>query len=887
MRHSIKYIFALVCAVAFSACSKENFEGIGQNEDIEFIMRPTTFNAVDVARPQTKAEISEVEMLAAETAIHSLYFLVFDADGTQIVFKPALTNGLPTSQNLKSAEYFKKFPLTICYIANVEESFAKSIEHISDLSTKTLDIEYSSFENTVGIPIIDKKNASDPSDDLLGFPMIGKITYPNTEVTGPQVIVPLERLFAKVTVKVKVDFNDSDLGFTENPPSFEVLTYTLHNLPKKVCLGNAISEDGTVINESSWVEDDNAFEGPYEGEINKVITDEAIDFGDMLEIEPEEVLTFYVPEYALEPEELNTALDQKIKPSLYDPDKHPIYVTLSGIVSQEEFPDSPVTYHIHFGENPYDSFSLRRNIWYTNNLYLKGTVDAFIGADLRVETEPFNLADPNRTGTDNPANCYIISKPGRYLLPTYMGNDVASGTFPNAATWEITDINGDAVNTITNVDLIQKDGKDFVAFNANVSVTDGVASLNDVMGGNKLLAIKDASGKVLWSWHLWFCEDATRPDLDVSMTRYPDNSGNWNQAYVMNRALGATDAITLNNLGLGSDILRYLASFIGIELNDFVWHDGLYYQWGRKDPLAPTSDMIDSETSAADAYVASVANPQKFYSNWNGTGAGWTSGKGINDPCPPGYKVPSKNIWRSTNPDEKGFTYDAPLIGTITVPTTTSTAYTYNLTQNVSETTASGYIFFPYGGNYNADGTKQEYMHSEGTDYTPEDYIIETTIPKVGDTYSGLINGRPQTCRRIKRVQFTYEADVNHGTFWATDNNSLKYGFSSLELQSNSDNIFGDFIENLTRTYICDYQEGTVTYNKTGTSLRPVYTCTGVNWGEWQPNQSVGTFGVGHSEIGDRLSDYLENLQSLDAYSYTIGTSVAAASGAQVRCVRE
>ncbi len=628
MRHSIRYIFALACAVAFSACSKENFEGIGQNEDIEFIMRPTTFNAVDVARPQTKAEISEVEMLAAETAIHSLYFLVFDADGTRIVCKSALTNGLPTTQNLKSAEYFKKFPLTICYIANVKESFAKSIEHISDLSTKTLDIEYSSFENTVGIPIIDKKNASDPSDDLLGFPMIGKITYPNTEVTGPQVIVPLERLFAKVTVKIKADFNDSNIEFNLDPPSIEVNSYTLHNLPNKVCLGNAISEDGAVINESSWVDDDDAFEAPSTGVIDMIITDEAINIGGILNIDPTEIFTFYVPEYALEPSEPNTEQDQRIKPTLYDTDKFPVHLTLSGTAKQDNMVDLPVTYHIHFGENPYDSFSLRRNTWYTNNMIVKGTFEAILGEDQRVETDYYNIADPDNTG-DNPANCYIVSKPGKYKLPTYIGN---STSFTSRGTSvELVTING--TNSIREIKFdTEEDGKNYIKFDVNLHDANGNPSLADVTGGNHLLILKDGNS-VVWSWHLWMCAENNRPDKDGYMHIYPGTD-----AVVMNRALGAT-----THFGFEYDI-----PLIG-QISLTQWTDGLYYQWGRKDPLSQQT------ASTGGTYEASIGNPRKFYSDWSAEGAGWSSTqKTPNDPCPPGFRVPSNAIWRAAESTSTG-----------------------------------------------------------------------------------------------------------------------------------------------------------------------------------------------------------------------------------------
>ena len=569
--------------------------------------------------------------------------------------------------------------------------------------------------------------------------MIGKVTYPNTEVTGPQVVVPLERLFAKVTIKVKVDIRKANIGYTDDPPSFDISTYILHNLPKKVCLGNALSEDGTVLDESSWVDNEDAFEGPLEGEINKLILDEAIDLNGNLDILPEEVLTFYVPEYALEPEKLNTAQDQKIKPSLCNPDKHPIYVTLNGIISQEEFEDAPVSYNIHLGENPYDSFSLRRNIWYTYNMYINGTVDAFIGTDLRVETEPFNLADPGRTGTDNPANCYIISKPGRYLLPTYIGNNVAGGTISNAEECEIIDINGDAINTISNVDVIQKNGKDYVVFNANVSITDGVASLNDVKGGNKLLAIKDASGKILWSWHLWFCENGRRPDHENLNNVYPTTS-----AVVMNRALGAT-----NRFGIEQEI-------IGIgAINLAQWTDGLYYQWGRKDPMMSSGNSIANGCT----YEKSVQNPRTFYTDWTGseTESGWSGTKTINDPCPPGYKVPSNAIWR-TGSHSSGM---ENILNAITPFIPNFDGYPYNLEADMDMQVN---IVFPYSGYIDQTG-----VHVAGDlgKIKNVKYATGTGLSELAYPTSGQKRFRNISCK---------ETEINKsGSFWNNNNSEIKY----------------------------------------------------------------------------------------------------------------
>lgn len=66
--------------------------------------------------------------------------------------------------------------------------------------------------------------------------------------------------------------------------------------------------------------------------------------------------------------------------------------------------------------------------------------------------------------------------------------------------------------------------------------------------GNALVAIRDTEGTILWSFHLWISP--------VETVLYP------NGYYVLDRNLGARS----NTKG---------------EISSW----GLYYQWGRKDPM--------------------------------------------------------------------------------------------------------------------------------------------------------------------------------------------------------------------------------------------------------------------------------------------------------------
>ena len=160
--------------------------------------------------------------------------------------------------------------------------------------------------------------------------------------------------------------------------------------------------------------------------------------------------------------------------------------------------------------------------------------------------------------------------------------------------------------------------------------------------GNAVIAAKDASGTILWSWHIW-------------MTDQPEEQEYFNDAGIMmDRNLGATSA-TPGDVGAL----------------------GLLYQWGRKDPFLSgesidsgwlvakstitwPSDVTSNKTRGTIGY--SIANPTTFIRantgydslDWNYPGTtttgktrwtGSSSPKSLYDPCPAGWRVPDGGVW--------------------------------------------------------------------------------------------------------------------------------------------------------------------------------------------------------------------------------------------------
>ena len=257
------------------------------------------------------------------------------------------------------------------------------------------------------------------------------------------------------------------------------------------------------------------------------------------------------------------------------------------------------------------------------------------------------------------ANCYIISEAGRYKFKTVKGNSTTSvGSVASASIlWETfgTDTAPEPSDLISGV--CYKDG--YIAFQ----------TADTFKEGNAVIAAKDASGNILWSWHIWLTD---QPQAQV----YNNDAGT-----MMDRNLGATSA-TPGDVGAL----------------------GLLYQWGRKDPFLGSSSIsrntiakstitwpsaVKSDSSNGTIDYA-TANPTTFITcnnnnkDWYYTGDSstdntrWTTsdkGKSIYDPCPAGWRVPdggSNGIW-----SKAGFgttTYDSTNKGmsfSISSPSTT------------------------------------------------------------------------------------------------------------------------------------------------------------------------------------------------------------------------
>lgn len=307
------------------------------------------------------------------------------------------------------------------------------------------------------------------------------------------------------------------------------------------------------------------------------------------------------------------------------------------------------------------------------------------------------------------ANCYMVSAIGDYSFAAdVIGNGDAGIMKPVSATFFHTE---SAAISPVSAELLWQSSPGLIR---DVSLSDGKVLFTkaDATYGNAVIAVRDASSRILWSWHIWCTDTASSQEWVTS---------NKNVYYMMDRNLGASYA--------ASTLLSYNTPEGEEQIRRSI---GLMYQWGRKDPLMPVSEITASSSTTEyakmyDASGAEIPRPSPvnaesiksygaietgiehpttaFYGtastsyDWfsdYGAGTGpsirayslWGNPEGYNynheshpsspvksiyDPCPPGWMVPGGDVFTSLQGLSNGsagrlFSYDGDKGHTVFMP---------------------------------------------------------------------------------------------------------------------------------------------------------------------------------------------------------------------------
>ena len=260
------------------------------------------------------------------------------------------------------------------------------------------------------------------------------------------------------------------------------------------------------------------------------------------------------------------------------------YVVVHGLVGS-----IAVTWTVYLGENNTSDFNIKRNSNYTYNI----TLNDVAATDTRVVVDFTGTEDLSSAGT---ANCYLAKKVNTWykFKATVRGNGATTAALisptgsalaANAAispasaelVWE-TNGHGKIIQGV-----ILKDG--YVYFKTGPTAE-----------GNAVIAVKDRSGNVLWSWHIWKTHFSL---AEMPTQTYKTNPRSGMNGLIYSDVLPAKRTLVMMKCDLGA------ASNAATNNDEVVKTFGLYYQFGRKDPFPTAKNRerrIDNNSETVDVF---------------------------------------------------------------------------------------------------------------------------------------------------------------------------------------------------------------------------------------------------------------------------------------------
>ena len=353
-----------------------------------------------------------------------------------------------------------------------------------------------------------------------------------------------------------------------------------------------------------------------------------------------------------------------------------------------------------------------------NNALLRSAARGSKDSPVDLSTDNNTLFGASLSGV-NTANCYVVRAPGWYSFPLVYGNAIKNGT-PNTNAYApsvsgaaglspfvcadgsgITGpyINGSGSKAVSariewqdapglvadGVELVSAGGSgDRIVFNVPEAT---------IREGNAVISALDASGGVVWSWHIWVCGASQSELQPVTITNKAGNSYKFAQMNVgwvapYDNLQYQQREVTLTFAQQGGKTIEFKLLQTGATYSNAIGYCP-FYQWGRKDPFAasdgtpnedPMAECVKKtwyKTSGRDttgtralqmgaSLAAYIAHPSYYnkdsggdgtYSNlWNATQDTFVTSstnaanaapivKTVYDPCPVGTCLPPVGAW--------------------------------------------------------------------------------------------------------------------------------------------------------------------------------------------------------------------------------------------------
>ena len=263
----------------------------------------------------------------------------------------------------------------------------------------------------------------------------------------------------------------------------------------------------------------------------------------------------------------------------------------------------------------------------------------------------YNLANAKgEAAIENTANCYIISAPGTYRIPLVYGNAIkGGGTNSSAYTSSKTKVMGseefvlqefvdhndqkitspyinvqNSGDQATKAKVIWEDCQDIVTAPAVTgSGADSYLTFTikkeNLQNGNAVVAVTNATGKVMWSWHLWFTPKSSLKKIPFTSEGSTYNFMTDNLGWKYTKWTGGLKREVVVKIEQQAETGEKKTATITLKQaagNNVREGYGNLYQWGRKDPLPGTDTFYpntgykfnDGYTIVGDQ-VADYTNP--------------------------------------------------------------------------------------------------------------------------------------------------------------------------------------------------------------------------------------------------------------------------------------
>ena len=238
----------------------------------------------------------------------------------------------------------------------------------------------------------------------------------------------------------------------------------------------------------------------------------------------------------------------------------------------------------------------------------------------------YNLANAKgEAAIENTANCYIISAPGTYRIPLVYGNAIkGGGTNSSAYTSSKTKVMGseefvlqefvdhndhkitspyinvqNSGDQATKAKVVWEDCQDIVTAPAVTgSGADSYLTFtidkNKLQNGNAVVAVTNATGTVMWSWHLWFTPKSSLKKIPFTSGGSTYNFMTDNLGWKYTKWTGGLKREVVVKIEQQAETGEKKTATITLKQapgNNVREGYGNLYQWGRKDPLPGTDNF--------------------------------------------------------------------------------------------------------------------------------------------------------------------------------------------------------------------------------------------------------------------------------------------------------